>query len=73
MFCQVVKTTNKTNGGTEKVAMELILRNAQGTMSFPFFDTALDDPRDLSYRFKKSQYWKRQLQISVEHPPGEPF
>jgi hypothetical protein len=65
VFCQVVKTTGIAHGGIREVSMELTARNDQDNISFLFFDAELDDRRDLSYRIKKSQYWKRKIQLQL--------
>ena len=65
MFCQVIKTGDKENGHIQKVSLELTLRNEQSDISFPFFDEKLDNRRDLSYRIRKSKYWKRRIQIQL--------
>lgn len=65
IFCQIVKTTNKLSGCIENVSMELTFRNNHGIINFPFFDETLDDMRDLPYRLKKAQYWKRKIQFHL--------
>lgn len=63
MFCQMVKTTNRVSGSIEKV--ELIFHNNNGIINFSFFDKEIDDVRDLAYRVKKTQYWKRKIQYQL--------
>ncbi len=65
LFCQVINTGDKDNGHIQKVSLELTFRNDQSDISFPFFDEKLDNPRDVSYRIRKSKYWKRKIQIQM--------
>ena len=63
LFCQVIKTADKAGDHIQKVSLELTFRNNESDISFAFFDEKLDKPRDLSYRIRKSKYWKRKIQI----------
>ena len=65
LFCRINKTENKANGHIQTVSMELTFRDNRDNVSFPFFDEKLDGPRELSYRIRKSNYWKRKIQMHL--------
>lgn len=65
LFCRVVKTAGKMDGSIQDITMELTFRNNHEMVEFPFFDERLDNRSDFSQRLKKSQAWKKRIQLPL--------
>ena len=73
LLCRVIKTFDKPGGGIQNLTLELMFRSSIGIVNFQFFDEKIDNKRDLHKRLKKSQYWKREIQIQLSRRQIDDF
>ena len=59
--CETVIKTDALNGYIQKVTIDLTLISNQEKVSFPFFDHATEDVRDLTRRSKQARYWHNKI------------
>lgn len=59
--CEIVTTTDPLNGYIQKVSIDLTLNSNEEKVSFPFFDHATEDVRDLTRRSKQARYWHNKI------------
>lgn len=61
LSCSVVNGYDKATGCIQHVALELMLANGQGIITFPFFDEETDDRRELPFSIKRIRYWEKKI------------
>ena len=59
--CEIVTTTDPQTGYIQKVTLDLTLISNKEKVSFPFFDHATEDVRDLTRRSKQALYWHNKI------------
>ena len=69
-YCHSYNIIDHISNYIQKVNLELVLHNNPSILSFPFFEEALDDIRDLKQRTRKCEYWKRKILYYANIPPA---
>jgi hypothetical protein len=64
----VITATDPQHGYIQSVTMQLLLSGSREIISFPFFDSRMEDIRDLTRRMKQARYWQKKIQYYLYVP-----